>query len=234
LDTKSIGRALGDDYALEDGRFYQFDIRTVRYLAASDHYDPNHYDYYVPYNGSFLVGEPRALKFERDAKVDGISIDYRNLTSKVDAARDSAFEDFCQSLKEAPWLRFIRGEIARMEFVEDFKRSSELLAAFGGSFRSERLTSCLVVFSMEDAKMSLRMFEEFRQDFDVRFFLYRNYVYIPDKNRASYNADEYLYFLEISLGFYENLTWRSLRNKLNLYLTESASRIREFIDRNRK
>jgi hypothetical protein len=234
LDPKSIARALGEDYALEDGQMYQFDIRSVRYFSASDHYDANHYDYYVPYTGSFLVGERRALEFERDAKVDGISVDYRILKGKVDAARDSAFEDFCRTLKEAPWLRFVRGENACMEFVEDFKKSSELLAAFGGGFRSERLTSCLVVFAMEDMPMCLKMLEEFRQDIDVSFFLSRNYVYVPHENRASYDADEHLHFLEISLGFYENLTPHALRNKLNLYLAEGTSRIREFIRRNRK
>jgi hypothetical protein len=234
LDPKSIARALGEDYALEDGQIYQFDIRSVRYFPASDHYDPNHYNYYVPYTGSFLVGERRALEFERDTKVDGISIDYRVLKGKVDAARDSAFDDFCGALKEAPWLRFVRGENACMEFVEDFKKSTELLAAFGGSYRSERLTSCLVVFAMKHAPTCLRMFEELRQDLDVSFFLTRNYVYVPHENRASYDSDDHLHFLEISLSFYENLTSRALRNKLNLYLAESASRIREFIRRNRK
>jgi Restriction endonuclease len=234
LDPKLIARALGEGYALEDGQTYQFDIRSVRYLSVSDHYDPNHYDYYVPYTGSFLVGERRALEFERDPKVEGISIEYRCLTSKVDAARDSAFEDFCEALKEAPWLRFVSGENACMEFVEDFKKSSELLAALGDSFRSERLTSCQVVFDMKDAPLCHKMFEEFRQDLEVGFFLSRNYVYVPHENRASYEADEYLYFLEISLSFYENLTTQALRNKLNLYLVESASRIREFVRRNRK
>ena len=105
-DTRSIARALGEDYALDDGQIYRFDIRTVRYISASDHYDPNHYDYYVPYTGSFLVGERRALELSRDDDIDRISVDRRMLTSNVDAARDSAFDDFCQSLKEAPWLRF--------------------------------------------------------------------------------------------------------------------------------
>jgi len=232
-DTRSIARALGEDYALDDGQIYRFDIRTVRYISASDHYDPNHYDYYVPYTGSFLVGERRALEFDRDDEVDRISVDRRMLTSDVDAPRDAAFEDFCQALKEAPWLRFVRSENACIELVQDLKKSSDLLAAFGEGIKSERLTSCLVVFDMSDASLCFRMLEELRQEMDVSFFLCRNYVYIPHEDRAAYEADEYFYFLEVSLNFYENLTPQALRNKLNLFLVESASRIREFIRRNR-
>ena len=234
FDTRSIARALGEDYALDDGQIYRFDIRTVRYISASDHYDPNHYDYYVPYTGSFLVGERRALELSRDDDIDRISVDRRMLTSNVDAARDLAFDDFCQSLKEAPWLRFVRGENACLEFVQELKRSSELLAVFGEGTKSERLTSCLVVFDMQDAPLCFKMFEELRQDMDVPFFLYRNYVYVPHEDKAVYEEDDYLYFLEISLNFYENLTAQALRNKLNLFLVESASRIREFIRRNQK
>ena len=83
VDPRSIARALGEDYALKDGQMYQFDVRTVRYLASSDHSDPNHYDYYVPYTGSFLVGERRALEFSRDDAVDRISIDHRTMILDV-------------------------------------------------------------------------------------------------------------------------------------------------------
>ena len=118
--------------------------------------------------------------------------------------------------------------------MQELKRSSELLAVFGEGTKSERLTSCLVVFDMQDAPLCFKMFEELRQDMDVPFFLYRNYVYVPHEDKAVYEEDDYLYFLEISLNFYENLTAQALRNKLNLFLVESASRIREFIRRNQK
>jgi hypothetical protein len=234
LDPRSIARSLGEDYALDDGQMYQFDIRTVRYISASDHYDPNHYDYYVPYTGSFLVGERRALEFGRDDGIDRISVDRRMLTDNVDAARDSAFDIFCQALQEAPWLRFVRGDNACMEFVQELKKSGELLAVFGEGTESGRLVSCLIVFDMEDEEICLKMLEELRQDMDVSFSLSRNYVYVPHEDKASYLSDEYLYFLEVTLNFYENLTPQALRNKLNLFLVESASRIREFIRRNQK
>ena len=194
-------------------------------------------DYYVPYTGSFLVGERKVLEFGRADDSNTVSVlDYRNLTSDVDAARDSAFDDFCQALKEVPWIQIVRGENACMEFTEEYKKSNDLLCAFGGGggLDTSRLTSCLVVFDAKDEPMCLKMLEELRQDMDIGFFLYRNFVYVPHEGKASYETDEYLYFLEISLRFYEDLTNRALRNKLNLYLTESSCRIREFIRRNRK
>lgn len=234
VDTKSIARALGDEYALDDGQMYQFDVRTVRYISASDHYDPNHYDYYVPYTGSFLVGERRALEFDRDQEISNISIDRRAFTSEVDAGRDAAFADFCDALKGAPWLRFVRDENACMELVQELKKSTELFAAFGGNFKSERLTSCLIVFDVNDEPMCLKMLEELRQDIDVGFALWQNSVYLPHQEKARYEADEGLYFLEISVRLFENMTTQSVRNKLNLYLAENSARIREFMRKNQK
>lgn len=234
IDTRSIARALGDDYALDDGQMYSFDIRTIRYISASDHYDPNHYDYYVPYTGSFLVGERRALEFSRDHEVSNVSVDRHLLTREVDAGRDSAFVDFCQALRDAPWLQFVRSENACMELVQEFKKSNELLAALGDSIKAERLTSCLVVFDVNDESMCLKMLEELRQGIEVRFVLSRNLVYVPHNEKARYEADEGLCFLEISVQFFENMTPQSLRNKLNLYLVEGSARIREFIRRHQR
>lgn len=233
-DIKSITRALGDGFALEDGQTYDFDIRVVRYLAASDHYDQNHYDYYVPYAGSFLLGEPRPFKFDQQDGESKIRVDYRPLISDLDAARDSAFTDFCSALKAAPWLKYVNGENACMELAEVAEKSSDLLSSFcNWTFKPENLLSCSFVFGMNDEAKCLRMFEALRQDLDVGFTLHRNYVYVPREARAKYEDDDYLHFLRISLGYCEGLDVKALRNRLNLYLAECADRILDFIRRNR-
>lgn len=43
----------------EDGQLYYFDVIMRPYHGASDHYDPDHYDYYAPYLDKFRWGGTR-------------------------------------------------------------------------------------------------------------------------------------------------------------------------------
>jgi hypothetical protein len=56
---EQIKKTLGDGYALSDGQHYTFDVRLYEYLPHSDHHDFDHYRYYTPYIGTFLIGFPR-------------------------------------------------------------------------------------------------------------------------------------------------------------------------------
>jgi hypothetical protein len=55
----SIKDFLGDGLVLSDGQDYHFDILEDDYWEHSDHYDKDHYDYYVPYIGTFMIGGER-------------------------------------------------------------------------------------------------------------------------------------------------------------------------------
>jgi hypothetical protein len=49
LTKAQLASALHDGWALDDGQSYHWDIRFVEYLPVSDHYDRDHYEYYVQY-----------------------------------------------------------------------------------------------------------------------------------------------------------------------------------------
>lgn len=58
-NVRALMRILGDGLVWNDGQFYSFDIKGREYSEYSDHYDPDHYDYYVPEMGTFVVGGSR-------------------------------------------------------------------------------------------------------------------------------------------------------------------------------
>ena len=72
----------------EDGRFYNFDVRIISYFKGSDHFDPDHYNYYIPYDSYFKRRKER-FRTERE------EVEYRdgkeNLRAINETNRVSAF-----------------------------------------------------------------------------------------------------------------------------------------------
>lgn len=106
---KSLAKALGDGDVLEDGQWYNFDVIKRRYIPTSDHYDPNHYDYYAPYIGSFLIGEGRDRSTIPDGD-RGIIISsyddddpgvFDSSGDIVDAGATRAFQDFMDAARDS-------------------------------------------------------------------------------------------------------------------------------------
>lgn len=60
LSPDDIRERLGHDYALEDGQSYAFDVLVKETLPYSDHYDRDHYDYYLPHLRAMQWGGERA------------------------------------------------------------------------------------------------------------------------------------------------------------------------------
>lgn len=54
-----IKLAMRDDWGWNDGQHYRFDVRSVSYNSGSDHYDRDHYDYYMPFLANFFSGRLR-------------------------------------------------------------------------------------------------------------------------------------------------------------------------------
>ncbi len=53
---------LGDSMTQDDGQVYTYDLVARTYSDVSDHYDPDHYDFYHPYLASFAWGREREHK----------------------------------------------------------------------------------------------------------------------------------------------------------------------------
>jgi hypothetical protein len=63
ISEEEIQRQLGHDETLDDGQTYYFDIRKVICSPLSDHYDQDHYDYYIHDRGCFLGGLSRRKRY---------------------------------------------------------------------------------------------------------------------------------------------------------------------------
>lgn len=68
LDPYELGARLGHDNALEDGLYYAFEILVEKVSRSSDHFDPDHYDFYNPYLRAFETGRER--DWRRDSALE--------------------------------------------------------------------------------------------------------------------------------------------------------------------
>ncbi|MGR5958458.1 restriction endonuclease [Enterobacter ludwigii] len=110
--SAEIKHYLGDGYALEDGQCYTFDVKLRSYFQFSDHYDPDHYDYYSPYINNYLYG------MKREGNWDDHEEAYRSdqeLREKLEACRNVSFEKLSEKFKELDFCRLMRSSNARLE-----------------------------------------------------------------------------------------------------------------------
>lgn len=103
--SAQIADALGDDHALEDGQIYSFHIKLRSYLEHSDHYDPDHYQYYdsnaIPSNGGPFRHEIYDEYIEAEESKD-------SLMKSAEQERVRGFDHLCKELENVPFIQLIR------------------------------------------------------------------------------------------------------------------------------
>ena len=104
ISSARIAKMLGDGYALEDGQWYEFDVITRPYSKYSDHYDKDHYDYYVPYLHNFNIGWRREINDnvweERAAAKSELRQEEKNI-------RENLFNELVDKLKTVSLFRLV-------------------------------------------------------------------------------------------------------------------------------
>lgn len=112
-----IQEMLGDGYTKEDGRFYNFDVRIISYFKGSDHFDPDHYNYYIPYDSYFKEGKER-FRTERE------EVEYRdgkeNLRAINETNRVSAFNRLKTLFEKLDFLKVCRAVNCTIENLDKF------------------------------------------------------------------------------------------------------------------
>lgn len=239
-EASNIAAALGDGWALEDGAIYSFDVKVEYYFPYSDHYDPDHYDYYVPYIGSFLVGRPRPRR-----RVTGVEIvSYPEIKRPVikhdggmlEAARDSAVNRLKSAMGRVNGLRLIRVENSSIEHAKalfDADNISAFLEKY--DINIERIFSIVVVMSASRVSTIHNLLKLFPQEVDRHFSLHRNTPFypvdddVPAKIRCEpAPAGDGFYWLKLEVHPYMFANIGEIREALNKYLFE----ISEIIESN--
>lgn len=231
---RSIARALGSDRVLEDGQFYNFDVATRRYIPTSDHYDPDHYDYYTPYIGSFLIGEGRDRSTIPSGETGIVFSSYEDDDIKlkdnegniIDAGISRPFEQFVEIAKQALGLERLSGENADPETLKDLMNPLARGSVDTFSMRWSFDTALIRVPSKHRKKL-YDFLEMLDQGNDVNFFCTEGWTFVPDDDgRAKRSFDgenERILFIEFYPLFATSPA--EIRDKLNDYFARMADRV---------
>ncbi|GEM_PF-481285 len=231
---RSIARALGDGDVLEDGQFYNFDVITRRYIPTSDHYDPDHYNYYTPYIGSFLIGEgrdrstvptgDRGIVFSNyeDDQVDLLDAE----GTVFDAGATRAFEEFASVARQAIGIERLSFENATPEILESLMDPGGRKKIDTFSIKWTFDTATLRISSSRRKEL-YRFLEMLDQGPTVSFFCSEGWTFVPgDDGRAVRSFDdakERLLFVEFSSMFAASPA--EIRSQLNEYFSAMAARV---------
>jgi hypothetical protein len=213
----AIQNKLGHQYSLEDGQIYCFDVKVRAYMSYSDHYDPDHYDYYVPYTNSYRHGFDREDDWEDYEKAYTADDEFKE---KLEANKSQFFNQLVQKLSEIQFLRIIRSCNARMEDLDRFHRQrnwSELLESM--DLEIDRFFSAWFLFEVEDEEKFHKFITFIPQDIGFHFRLTKPYIYLPNDNGGcEFSEDDRdLYELTLSLHPAELTDKHTAREKLNSY-----------------
>lgn len=217
--SAEIKQYLGDGYALEDGQIYSFEVMLRTYLQWSDHYDPDHYDYYAPYVNSYLTGGERKRRYDEYEEV--LRSD-EELKKKLEKERDEAFNTLTEKFKKLDILRLVRASNARMEDLDKFNNQqnwSELI--FELDIDTDRFFSSWFLFDVNNEEEFHKLISFMPQHVLYSFRLTKAYIYIPNDDMSasqlSSDENELLYELTFSIHPAELNNKFIARKKLNEY-----------------
>lgn len=236
MGSTHIAHALGDGYALDDGQIYHFDVRLRSYFGYSDHYDPDHYDYYDNDSSAFLVGGPRERDMEALVESMESEEDFRkHLENEV--AR--GFDRLLAAFRQVPEIRIVRASNARFEALTRFNRRhswSELIAELELQSADEFFSAFfLIVADDEDALLAFATC--FPQTHVCQFRLTKAYIFVPDdKNEGSIDTtedDQHMFELRVSVPPIHVSDMVTGRSMINDYFVAFAERIEAFVAKTR-
>jgi hypothetical protein len=227
----NLKKALGDGWALDDGQVYSFDVVTRQYNDASDHYDPDHYDYYVPYSGSFLIGERRFVSDDMwDYDSDDIVV--RQDDRPLRAMKDDIFDRFKSALGENPAFKLIKAANSAPEafalYSDEFDISSfverqelSLANAFTAEF----------IFIVHNDEKFYEFITLLPQSVEIEISVFKKRVFLPADDRRSKMSsddDDGLYVIQITANDFCYAKLSDVRAAFNKFYLDAIENIGKF------
>lgn len=228
LGTARIAHELGEGYALEDGQLYHFDVRQRSYRKHSDHYDPDHYDYYVGDAKAFLSGADRDMEASDYSEA---AWSEQELREQIDKETNRGFDRLVAALNSIHFIRLVRQRNARLEDITKFNKRrswSDLTASLDLQARDQFFSASFLIEAF-DSDEFFEFATCFPQDAFMQFRLTQVYVFVPsDTGIGSVNAsanDEHLFELTLSIQpskVSDLVTGRSLLNDFFIAFSEAV------------
>ncbi len=183
ISSTKIQELLGDGYTKDDGRFYQFDVRTIPYFKGSDHFDPDHYDYYVPYDSYFKEGKER---FRTEKEENEYSTGKENLKLINEKNRVIAFNKLENLFRKLNFLDVIRAVNCTIENLDKFYFQADWTKLLNDiEYEQERFFSAWFLFAVYNDKKFHQLISCLPQSVEHNFRLTEAFVYIPNEEGGS-------------------------------------------------
>jgi len=212
-------RVLKDGWVLEDGQYYYWDLKFVRYHPFSDHYDDDHYDYYTRYLPNFLGGTPRQEASTREEYwATRQEMEVFEEESKQISKR--SFEAMTEAFRKLPYLRVLRAVNCNLESLPRFERRynwSDLISELDVDI--DNIFTATLILEVDDIDRFFKLLAKLPNDVDRHFRATRVYVFLPEKGLDS-GPDEHLFDLHLSLHPVMITDQRSSRTEFNTYFDE--------------
>ena len=183
-----IQEMLGDGYTKEDGRFYNFDVRIISYFKGSDHFDPDHYNYYIPYDSYFKGGKER-FRTERE------EVEYRdgkeNLRAINETNRVSAFNRLKTLFEKLDFLKVCRAVNCTIENLDKFYFQADWTKLLNEiEYEQGRFFSAWFFLSVYDDEKFHKFISCLPQSMEHLFRLTQVYTYVPNDENGSILSEE--------------------------------------------
>lgn len=220
-----LKRYLGDECVLDDGQSYFFDILIRQYLEYSDHYDPDHYDYYQPFFNKYLSG------LERERDWNTIKSDIKaneEIVSQDNNEINSCFDKLCNVIAKLPKVKLIRAVNSCIENLDKFcflRNWSDLIKDL--EIEGDRFFSSWFLIKSESEDSFIEIINTIPQGIEASFRAAKSFIVTPD---GYDNTEDNLYELTISIhpGLISNhFVGRKLMNEYFVRITEC---IQTYID----
>lgn len=227
--SAQIANALGDGYALEDGQIYTFHVKLRSYLEHSDHYDPDHYDYYdsdsIPSSGG--ARGPGSYEDYQEA-----SNSKEDLIETMEKERSLGFDRLCAELEKISFIQLVRKCNSHIENLDKFhvqRNWSEIIEDL--EIENDRFFSAWFLIRVADEEAFHRLISYFPQGIEKHFRLTRAHVYLPsDDFESSVRDDDEDNLYELTLSIHPSCIGSKVsgRRLLNEYFEVLAIRTEAF------
>jgi hypothetical protein len=189
ISSFKISNLLGDGYALEDGQFYSFDVISRPYFPHSDHYDKDHYDYYIPYINCFRIGSEREIEFEGRKQM---FIEWNEYVKEEKEKRNDNYNEFVNKLKTIDSFKLLRSVNSNIEDIDKFVKLRDWRELTDSlEIETDHFFSSWFLFDVgNNEKEFIKFISYFPQRIETWFRLTKVYVYTPKENEKTSEYDE--------------------------------------------
>jgi hypothetical protein len=230
VSEAQLATALHDGWALEDGQIYHWDIKFVQYWPDSDHYDQDHYDYYVRYMPNFLDGAYREDEENSWHRKFATAQKIAEIEKKAKEAKDVAFNAMVEAFRKLDFVKLVGAINAGIEAVARFERRyvwSDIIE--GLDQNALHLFDALIILEVSDESRFHDLLSTLPNDVGSHFRVSRVYIYSGKEDEGLAHKDD-AYMFDLKLSIHPSLMndQASTRKAFDSYFDAIRSAIEKF------